>query len=91
MNDLSDSSARMHPGDTSPAETDAMRRRIALGVLIAVVLNVGFLTGGAAIANYVSAIFRPFFFKKDKIVFVKLDATPAPSPSASPSPVPPTP
>ncbi|MBC8142004.1 MAG: hypothetical protein H7Y38_11250, partial [Armatimonadetes bacterium] len=62
----------------------------SFAVLIAASLNLGFLAGGAAIANYVAAIFRPIFFKKDTIVYVKLDATPAPSVSPSPSPASPT-
>ncbi|MBC8140303.1 MAG: hypothetical protein H7Y38_02550 [Armatimonadetes bacterium] len=92
MNDTNDYPERPHPGDTTPAETRTIRRRIALGVLIAASLNLGFLAGGAAIANYVAAIFRPIFFKKDTIVYVKLDATPAPapSPSVSSSPASPT-
>ena len=85
MNDPSEQfSERPHPGDVSPTETRAVRRRLALGFLIALSLNVAFLTGGAYIANYVSAIFRPFFFKTDKMVYVTLDVSP--SPTASPTP-----
>ncbi len=76
-----------HPGDVSAAEHNTGRRRFALGMLIALSLNLAFLTGGAAVANYVAAIFRPFFFKGDKMVYVTLDVTP--SPVASPSPQPP--
>ncbi len=88
MSDIPDYPERSHPGDTSPAEIHATRRRILLGVLVAVVLNIGFFAGGAAIATYLATVFRPLFFKTDKIVYVKLDATPAPAPSVSPSPSP---
>jgi len=74
---------RPHPGDPSAAETQTHRRRFALGLLIAVSLNIAFLSGGAAIADYVTKLFHPFFFKKDKVVFVTLDVSPSPSPSPS--------
>lgn len=87
MNNLSEDFAeRPHPADVTAAETQNSRRRLALGLMIALSLNIAFLTGGAAIANYVSAIFRPFFFKTDKMVYVTLDVTPSPSPTPSPVP-----
>ena len=81
-----DHESRPHPGDTSPGETQKVQRRVMIGLMIAVSLNVAFLTGGAAVANYVAAIFHPLFFKTDKMVYVTLDVTPSPSPSASPVP-----
>lgn len=55
-------------------------------MLIALSVNIAFLTGGAAIANYITAIFHPFFFKNSKMVYVTLDVTPSPSPTPSPLP-----
>jgi hypothetical protein len=74
-----------HPSDVTAAETQTMRRRMGLGLAIAVGLNVLFLTGGAMVASYLTNVFHPFFFPKDKIVFVRLDVTPSPSPSPKPS------
>ena len=82
-NSSEDFEERPHPGDVSAAETQTVRRRLVLGLMIALSLNLAFLTGGAHIANYVSAIFRPFFFKTDKMVYVTLDVTPSPSPTSS--------
>ena len=86
MNDLHDYPQRPHPGDTTPADTRNVRRRVALGVAIAVGLNIGFFTAGAAIANYLTAVFRPLFFKTNKIVYVKLDVDATPTPAPSPTP-----
>ncbi|MBC8136630.1 MAG: hypothetical protein H8F28_12140 [Fibrella sp.] len=80
-NSFEDFTERPHPGDVTAAEANHSRRRLVLGLMIALSLNIAFLTGGAAIANYVSAIFRPFFFKTDKMVYVTLDVTPSPSPT----------
>lgn len=76
---------RPHPGDVTAAETKNARRRFTIGIIIALSLNLGFLSGGAAIANYLNAIFHPIFFKKDKMVYVTLDVSPSPSPTPSPS------
>jgi len=81
---------RPHPGDVTAAEKRTVQRRLLLGLLIGVSLNIAFLSGGAAIANYLTKIFYPFFFH-DKIVYVEIVAPPSPSPSATatqPSPAP---
>jgi len=75
---------RPNPGDVTAAETRLMWRRLLLGLAIAVSVNIAFLTGGAAVANYLIQVFRPYFYH-DKTVYVVLQAPPSPSPTPSPS------
>ena len=83
---------RPHPADTSAAETATVRRRIGYGIFIALSLNLLFLTGGAAVANYLSGIFTPLlerkFGTKDHIVWIRLPSLYTPQSSASPAPTP---
>jgi hypothetical protein len=80
---------RPHPGDPTAAESRNTRRRLALGVLVALSLNFAFLSGGAAVANYLTTVFQPYFYPTDtgdKMVYITFDPLPSPSPTASPSP-----
>lgn len=80
---------RPHPGDPTAAESRNTRRRLALGMLVALSINFAFLSVGAAAANYLTNVFHPYFYpvdKSDKIVYITYDPLPSPSPAASPSP-----
>jgi len=73
---------RPHPGDPNPAADARTRKRIIFGLLVAVGVNVVFLTLSTVTANFLSKLLHPYFFRT-RTVYIETVAPPSPTPAPS--------
>ena len=80
--EYSEYTQRPHPGDPDPAADARTRKRIVFGLLVAVGVNIAFLTLSTVTANYLSRLLHPYFFRT-RTVYIETVAPPTPSPAPS--------